>query len=230
LMPSFRKGWLACSLLVGGLGWSQVPDSAARLRLARHAALFRLGSADSSSSLEYLEAHSSGPIELSITRINDYMSFDPPHSAADDLAQLVKSCDVVAVGTTTRQDSALNFEHTFVYSDWQIDVTRVLKNASSVPVRAGSAVTAVRAGGSLTVDGRLVTAHDSTIPDLTLNHTYVLFMEALPETSSMRSGIAFDVTGKFPVFIDDPRNPTSLRQFERSPVADFLTALERSLQ
>jgi hypothetical protein len=82
-------------------------------------------------------------------------------------------------GTTEQRLSALTPRRSFVYSDWEIRVSRVFKNVSSVPIVPGGLITVVQAGGRLTINGRAVFAHLADLPEYALNQRYLLCFSSL---------------------------------------------------
>ena len=83
------------------------------------------------------------------------------------------------------------------------------------------------------MNGHRVISRDKTFPDFTLGHEYLLFVRALPESSSFRafSGGSFDVSGPKAIPLFDPADRTNnLREFCASlSTNDFLSELERSI-
>jgi hypothetical protein len=218
-------------LVVGifGMVLAQTDDPVIQERLAKHANLFAVGRPNWSR-LEDLKPKSQGVVvyEPAITR--DNMLHEPPHSPAEELAYFGARTDAVISGTTLKQYSAANSLHTFLYSDWIISVTKIYKNTSTVPAQIGGQITVTRRGGDLVLNGIRVIARDRTFPDFAINHQYVFYLKALPETSSFQaiSGATFDVTGTVPLLLLDPHDPTSMRGFVSATKADFFAAVERS--
>jgi hypothetical protein len=217
--------------LLCGRAYAQIDDQVMQERLAKHAGIFV--HYVTPRRLENTKPNAQGVVDLSIGMLNSYAVMPTPRSGRDELAALARSSDAVVVGTTAKQYSALTAQHTFVYSDWAITVTKVFKNTSPILAQEGTVITVARPGGELVVQGQRVVAHDSSFPEFVMGHEYVFFLSALPESSSFRAweGSAFDITGPTPSIITDPRDPTPLRAFSASlSSADFLIAVERSLR
>lgn len=219
---------LACALLL-----AQTSPSAEerRARLAQHADLFRHYTAPRAVRVESRKPNASGVIDLSVRPINDYMARDVPLTPVEELAELAGQVTSVIRGTTVQQASALNPEHTFLYSDWSVKVAAVIKNSSGVPIAMGDTITVVRPGGNIVFGGVPVTAGDPTFPDFSLNHDYLLYLTADSASSSFvaMQGGSFDITGSSPGILADPKNPTSARAFSAYTTTAFLDAVNRSI-
>lgn len=226
--------------LLGGLGLAsllsprftsaQTDDATIQDRLAKHAEVFkRYAGRPGRQRLEDMKPNPQGVIYHDRIEVADYMRDLQPLTAAQELARFVGRFDAVISGTTARQYSAIDATHTFLYSDWIVNVAKVYKYAAAVQV--GSQITVTRMGGDLTLNGQRIIDRTPIFPELTPNHRYVFILKALPDTSSFLalSGGTFDVTGATPVLVVDPRNHTAMKAFSTLPTADFLSEVERSV-
>jgi hypothetical protein len=107
-------------------------------------------------------------------------------------------------------------------------VSKIYKNKSTVQV--DSEITVTRMGGDLTLNGRHIIDEESIFPEFAMNHDYVFYLRALPETSSFYalSGETFDVTGTTPILLAGPHNPNGLRAFSSWPTENLLSEVEWS--
>jgi hypothetical protein len=209
-----------------------IDEATAKDRLAQHAILFdSYARLPKSLPVEARQPNAQGIVDLSVITINDYMYQDPMPTPAQDLAALLRRTDAVLLGTATRRYSALNPRRTYLYSDWVISVTRILKNASTIAVHPEDEISTTRPCGETVIDGRRVIAKDRTFQDFELDRSYVFFLSARPDSKSFQAlpDATFDITGTAPVLLGDPNNPTSLKQFSASSKQAFLTAVERAL-
>ena len=209
---------------------AQVNDETMRERLAKHAAMFV--EYDTSRRLENVKPNKSGVLDLSINMLNDFAANPNPPSGSEELAALARRSDTVVVGTTVTQYSALTTRHTFIYSDWAVRVTSLLKNTAPVVAEPGIVISVTRPGGELTMQGQRVIAHDRSFPEFAVGRQYVFFLKALPESNSFRvwEGDVFDLSGPAPLIIADPVDPTSLRAFSVSQsTQEFIRAIEGSI-
>jgi hypothetical protein len=219
-------------LLAPRWGTAQTPqldDRTIQDRLAKHADLFKVGG-PRWVRLEDMKPNAQGVIDYQRSVIYDYMRYDPPLTPEQELAQMAKGADAVVSGPAVGRYSAANPLHTALYSDWVVSVTKVYKNSSTIGVQAGSEITVTRIGGDLALNGHRVIYRDSAFPDFAMNHTYVFYLRAHPDSSSFGaiSGGTFDLTGTTPALLADPRNPTGMRAFSQSSTTEFLAAVERS--
>lgn len=214
---------LCCCLAV-----SQTDDATIRARLAKHAEVFQRGSRRGWPRLEDMKPNAQGIIDHERVEVADYMLNSRPLTPTQELARLAGRVDAVISGTTAARYSALDPTHTFLYSDWIVNVAKVYKYPAAI--RVGSEITVTRTGGDLILNGRRIIDRTPIFPDFALNHQYVFFLRALPDTSSFQalSGGTFDVTGAAPILVVDPHNPTGMRAFSTWSTADFLSEVERS--
>jgi hypothetical protein len=216
-------GALACCLAVA-------QTDAARDRLAKHAELFRRY--NSAHRLENTRPNAQGIIDLSVEMINDYAANPTPRTPDEEFAILARYADAVVAGTATSQMSALNPQHSFVYSDWTINVTEIFKATPKVQILLGAELTVFRPGGALTISGQRVSARDPGFPDFIVGHKYVFYLPAHPDSSSFWAipGESFDVTGEKPLLLADEHDPTALKAFIASAsITDLFAAVERSV-
>lgn len=220
---------LACVLAIAQ---TEIASPARQKRLDKHALLF--GEYDSNQRLESVRPNPAGVIDLSQNMRHFYSVPPGIQTPEDELALAANYADAVVEGAAVRRYSALTAHHSFVFSDWTVTVTRVFKNSSSIQVPVGTEITVTRPGGNTVVSGRQVTAQDKSFPDFITGHQYVLYLRALPETSSFQamSHALFDVSGRTPIPLLDPEwRSTTLRAFGPSvSVPAFLTTIERSIQ
>lgn len=199
-------------------------------RMATHALLFK--EHGRGPTIENTPVNASGEIDLTPRGSYDPVAPLGPVSAEAQFRNYANEADVIVEGVAKRQDSALTPARTFVFSEWEIVITRVIKNKSSVPVPPGGMIRVVRPGGRLVVNGRVVVARDPVLSDYTLEHTYLLYLRALPETDCFQSLYSgFDVTGGVPrclTLLDDP--VPQRRQFCASLSAKgFFSAIQKSI-
>ena len=103
------------------------------------------------------------------------------------LNDLTCKADAVVIGTLTKKASQLNGEGTFTFTEYDINVEEVLKNNAADPIQANGNVTVVRSGGSIKLNGHIVTATDFAEKPLEKGGKYLLFLRFVPETGAYRS-------------------------------------------
>ena len=146
-----------------------------------------------------------GVIDLSATMLNDYAtSLAAPSHPATALRSMFAYASVVVACTAIKQQSTLTPRGSYIISDWTMEVTRVFRNQSSIPI--GQTITVTRTAGSVTVGNLKLVAHDGNFADFQLQHQYVLLLVPLPNTGSFmaRENASFDVTGPATIYMTDP--------------------------
>ncbi len=101
--------------------------------------------------------------------------------------ELVSASDAVILGTATKRVSAVTEDEAFLFSDYEVVLTEVLKNNSDKPLTIGGTITVTRPGGKVVVDGIIVKAYERGFEALPLNRTLVLFLRHISETDTYRS-------------------------------------------
>jgi hypothetical protein len=194
--------------------------------LAKHAALFKIGN-PRDQRLEDRQPDPDGVIYFHHNIIDDYMARIQPLTPAQELAELAAHVDAIVSGTTVNRYSAPNALHTALYSDWIVKVTQVYKRTPAIQTE----ITVTRLGGDTNLAGHRVIYTDPTFPEFTMNHEYVFYLHALPESSSFQafSGATFDITGDNPLLLTEPNNPTHMREFSKSSKSDFLASVKKSV-
>ncbi len=121
---------------------------------------------------------------------------------------LTRASDAVVRGRVTSKVSQITEDDAFIFTDYDITVTEVLKNNAITPIEMGSTITVTRPGGKVLVNGIIVKATDKSSEALSSNgNDVVLFLQFIPETGAYR---ATQDTGSFE--LDD----SSLRPLTKS--------------
>jgi hypothetical protein len=202
-----------------------------RERTAKNATLFP--HLDSNRRLETVKPDANGVIDLAprglLYTYPGRASTDTPEK---ELAGLARVSDAIVEGVAERREPALTATHSSVFTEWTIRVTRILKNDFKVDIPYGGTIIGAQSGGDLVINGIQVQAHPPSDPELSLQHKYVLYLGAVPESQSFTVRRPFfDVTGDAPVFMRDPKYTTStLWEFCAAATSDSLeTAVLRSV-
>lgn len=155
-----------------------------------------------------------------------------PNTAENFLLAWSKYAPTVIFGTTVRRDSARTAKRCALFSDWEVRVTRVFKNASPIPVEEGDTITVAQIGGTVVENGRVYVYSSPDIPTYGLNGTYVLFLLANPESASFESisDSAVDVTDKALRILRNPKGPVKPAEWEKTLTSEeFLALAERTI-
>jgi hypothetical protein len=113
------------------------------------------------------------------------------------LADEAENADLVVQGTVIRQASHITAGGSFLFTDYAVQVTNVLKETPLTPVSPGETINTTRPGGRVLLEDILVIVIDENEPALTTGGDFVLFLKYVPEAqtymaSSTRGTFAFD--------------------------------------
>lgn len=195
-----------------------------RERTAKNAT--RFPHLDSNRRLETVKPDANGVIDLTPRLRYSYPGRASTDTPEKELAGLARVSDAIVEGVAERRESALTSTHSSVFSEWTIRVTRILKNNFKVEIPLGGTIIGVQSGGDLIINGIRVQAHSPSDPEVSLQHKYVLYLGAVPESQSfiVRRPF-FDVTGDAPVLMSDPQYTTStLWEFCAATTSEALEA------
>jgi hypothetical protein len=116
------------------------------------------------------------------------------------LAELAQTSDAVIRGRATKRVSQITEDDTFIFTDYEVTITEVLKNNASTLLDPNGIITVTRPGGKVVVDGVIVKVRDYCFEPLPINsHEIVLFLQSIPESGTYRTDSrgtgAFDLGG-----------------------------------
>lgn len=113
--------------------------------------------------------------------LSPFMEADTPEGFFGELAG---SSDAIIRGRVTKKVSQLTQDNTFVFTDYDIVITEVLKDNAAAPL--GASITVTYPGGKVLLDGVIVKARDHYFEPLPLNREVVLFLQLVKETGSYK--------------------------------------------
>ncbi len=118
-----------------------------------------------------------------VTIFLDDVLFDAnrPQSLDEEITRASCASDLVVVGTIQDQASFLTEDASFILTDYSIRVVSTWRGQTVAP---GSIISYVRSGGSVNIDGRVVSASHSMYPPLLRGQTYLLFTKRPGLTAS----------------------------------------------
>jgi len=118
-----------------------------------------------------------------------------PATPENYFGELTELSDAVVRGRVIRSVAQLTEDDAFVFTDYDVAATEVLKSNPSAPIHRGTTLTVTRPGGKVLLNGIIVKARDDAFAPLPLNnHDVVLFLKFIPETGAYRATRA---TGTF---------------------------------
>lgn len=107
----------------------------------------------------------------------------------DFLMDLTCEADLIIVTTPKARISQLTENREFIFSDYTTVVEKVFKNTPTAQVSPSSEITVTRPGGRVSINGRIVSALDSSFKPLEIGMRYLLFLKYIPKTGAYASVI-----------------------------------------
>lgn len=118
-----------------------------------------------------------------------------PETPENYFGALAKASDAVVRGRITKKASQITGDDSFVFTEYDVEITEALKDNVTTPIHTGATITVTRPGGRVLLDGVIVEAEDKAFEPLPINnHEVVLFLQYIPETGAYKSTQA---TGSF---------------------------------
>lgn len=96
------------------------------------------------------------------------------------LEKLSCEADAVVVGTVNNSKSHLSADETFIYTSYDFEVKRIIKDSSQSPIETNGTIAVTRPGGSIRIDERVIKFHDASYELLKKNKEYLLFLKFVP--------------------------------------------------
>ncbi|HXU38576.1 MAG TPA: hypothetical protein VN937_19635 [Blastocatellia bacterium] len=109
----------------------------------------------------------------------------PRLSFPDFIKALMCEADAVVTAVVTDRTSQLTEQKKFVFTDYTMLVKEIYKGHLDIAPNTG--ITVMRPGGKVSINGRIVTAIDSSYQLLESDKRYLLFLRYIPETGAYRS-------------------------------------------
>jgi hypothetical protein len=110
----------------------------------------------------------------------------PGGSLRNWLAAKAANSDVVVIVTLLNQHSALTADHSFVFSDYEARVDRVLNDKTGHVLPGGNIIVS-RAGGEAEFNGHIIRAIDPEFKPFRPNETYLLCMYQNPGSGTFKA-------------------------------------------
>ena len=98
--------------------------------------------------------------------------------------ELSTSSDAIIRGRVTKKVSQITQDDAFVFTDYDVVITEVLKDNAAAPL--GAAIEVTYPGGKVLLDGVIVKARDHYFEPLPLNREVVLFLQSVKETGAYK--------------------------------------------
>ena len=140
----------------------------------------------------------------------------------------VEQSDVVLIGKVSQAKAYLSNDKTNVYSEFTVNVQKVLKNGSDLSISRGDSLSTARLGGAVRLpDGRIIRAivTNQNLPQT--NSRYVFFLDHNKETQDYTIITAFELSDGQIDPLDDADNFT---RFNGKNEKVFLKSLKGSIK
>lgn len=125
-------------------------------------------------------------------------SAEPP-TTEDYFGRLAKDSDAIIRGRVTSKVSHITEDDSFLFTDYDVTVSEVLKDNLSNPISSGSSIAVTWAGGKIVIDDVIMKAGgngDALLP--VGDQDLLLFVKSIPETGAYkltRGNAAFEIGG-----------------------------------
>ncbi len=137
----------------------------------------------------------------------------------DFFAEIVKTSDVIIRGKVVKKTSQITEDDFFIFTDYDVTVSEILKNNLASPIDLGNTVIVTRPGGKIVVDGVVLEFKDhGFLPLPVRGNEVVLFLKFVPDTGAyqtVESSGSYEIVGNslqpltkepFPVGVLDNSN------------------------
>jgi hypothetical protein len=102
------------------------------------------------------------------------------------LEKLTCEADAVVVGKVNKKQSHLSADETFVYTSYEFQIRRVIKNNFVSHIEVNNFITVTRPGGFIKIDEQVIQFDDASYKPLELNKEYLLFLKFIPEANGYK--------------------------------------------
>ena len=112
----------------------------------------------------------------------------PETTAEKYFAELANASDIVIRGTVKSKSSQITEDEAFIFSDYDIIVTEILRNDGAAPLNTGQAIVVTRPGGKVLLNDYIVKAIDHSFEMLPVNkNEVILFLKFIAETGAYQA-------------------------------------------
>lgn len=122
--------------------------------------------------------------------------YEVPPTAERFLNRLACNADLIIVGSVIGKAAHLTENESFVYTEYNLTVNEIIKNNESAPVEIKQEIEAVRPGGVIKLENRVIKVVDKSFAPLKINNKYLLFLKFVPDTGGYK---AFNTAGDFQI-------------------------------
>ena len=110
-----------------------------------------------------------------------------PETPEKYFGEIAVESDAVIRGRVTNKVSQASEDGAFVFTDYDVVVTQLMKKNATSPINVGATITVTHPGGKILVDGIILDVKDESFARLPVNkNEVVLFLKTIPETGAYR--------------------------------------------
>lgn len=111
-----------------------------------------------------------------------------PQRPEEYFANVASHSDVVILGKVTTKTSYITEDETFIFTDYEVVITEVLKNNAAGSLSIGETMTVTRPEGKILIDGILVKGENAGYAPLPNSEkNVVLFLQHVPEATTYQA-------------------------------------------
>lgn len=101
--------------------------------------------------------------------------------------ELAEKADAIVLGQIKKKSSFLTEDDDFIFTEYELNPTEVLKENASNPIKNKCKIVLTRPGGSVLIDNRVVEAIDEANRPLKRGGRYIIFLRFIPTTGSYQA-------------------------------------------
>lgn len=102
--------------------------------------------------------------------------------------KFVCDADAVVIAEVKNKTSLLTDAEDFIFTDYELSVSEVLKDNSRAHIETSAVITATRPGGTVQLnDGRTATIRFDSVPPFRVGGKYLLFLQFIPTTGAYKA-------------------------------------------
>jgi hypothetical protein len=171
-----------------GLGQDASSKKRMTEKQKQHSKLYKEFESRNSQKISKLVTAGSGDVNITIQAEGEVGSeYAPPFELSTFLRGAVCDADAVVIGNVRSKDSQLTEGETFIFTDYELTVEKVLKDNAKAPISPDSTITVTRPGGEVQINSRKVTAVSEYHEPLSIGERYILFLRFIPGTGAYKA-------------------------------------------
>ena len=162
-----------------------------------------------------------------IVSLSTACPFLPGKSVPDVVTELAEKADAIVTASFVSKSSQITASGTYVFTDYELRVEEVLKDAVTHHLKPETNITVTRPGGKVLLFGQTASFTSFAFKPLMPGRRYLLFLAYLPSTNAFRAvnhESSFDITDTRVESLSE----AMARPFERDR-RDFVTSVKTAI-